>query len=275
MSNRRRTNRRSAKERRGILRVARAERRLAANVVEEEDWYLDAPDVKLPRIFGVVILLHILAVGGIFAFKMVDKASSHEVVITKARQNLESVVQEQKAIAAQVPTTGATDVAQARQPIPAPLRPDPSKRQHQILVGEKLTEIAAMYNVSPQALRAKNGIISDNGLYPGRFLDIPEVNEVVAPPAAQEATAVAAAAPAAAAVPVAKPVEKVAEKVVEKPAAKTDPSKAQSYVVKQGDTPWGIARQFNVPFNKLMSANGITNPQTLKIGQKLNIPAGN
>ncbi len=269
MSNRRRTNRRSAKERRGILRVARAERRLAANVVEEEDWYLDAPDVKLPRIFGVVILLHILAVGGIFAFKMVDKASSHEIVITKTRQNLESVVQEQKAIAAQVPATGAMDAAQARQPIPAPLRPDPSKRQHQILVGEKLTDIAAMYHISPQALRTKNGIISDNELYPGRFLDIPEVNEVVAKPVDQEATAVAAA------VPVAKPIEKVAEKAAEKPAAQPVPPKAQSYVVKQGDTPWGIARQFNVPFNKLMSANGITNPQTLKIGQKLSIPAGN
>ena len=80
MSNHRR-NRPTAKgARQGIMGKARARMKLSANVTEEQDWYLDTPDVRLTRIFTVVILLHVIAVGGIFAFKMVDKASDASAV---------------------------------------------------------------------------------------------------------------------------------------------------------------------------------------------------
>lgn len=250
MSNRRR-NRKTAKgERQGILGKNRAQMKLAAHITEEQDWYLDTPDVRLTRIFGVVILLHLVAVGGIFAFKMVDKASEASAVkISSARQEMESAVQEQRATAAQVPVTPVAE-APARPPVPAPLRPDPSKPQYQVQAGDTLPVIAQRLGVSPEALRAKNGILSDNELYPGRYLDLPVKGEQAAP----------AAAPAK---PVATPVAA--------PAA----SRPGEYTVKAGDTPWAIARQFNVPFNKLMSENGIKNASSLQIGQKLRIPASN
>ena len=53
------------------------------------------------------------------------------------------------------------------------------------------------------------------------------------------------------------------------------PTKSSSYQVKPGDTAWAIARKLNVPFNRLMSENGIKNPEALQIGQQLKIPAGN
>ncbi len=255
MSNRRR-NRRTAKgARQGILGKARAQMKLSANLTEEQDWYLDTPDVRLTRIFAVVVLLHAIAIGGILAFKMVDKASETTAVkISSARQEFEAVVQEARETAAQVPLTATVDAA-ARQATPAPLRPDPSKgRQHKFQAGDTLVEIATAYGVSPEALRAKNSILSDNELYPGRWLTIPGKDEL---------------APAAA-LTVATPVD--AGGAAESAPVTPRPS---VYEVKAGDTPWAIARQFNVPYNQLMSENRITNAQSLQIGQKLRIPAGN
>lgn len=262
MSNRRR-NRRTAKgARQGFLGRARAQMKLSANLTEEQDWYLDTPDVRLTRIFAVVILLHAIAVGGIFAFKMVDKASAtSSVKISSAHQEMEAAVQRARETAAQVPATPVAqpiNEAPARQAPPAPLRRDPAKGdQYKVQAGDTLPEIAKSLGVTPEALRAKNSIISDNELYPGRWLMIPGKGETVAPKAAPVATPVAEVAPAPAAAPA------------------TSPAKSSEYTVKAGDTPWAISRQFNVPFNKLMSANGISNAQSLQIGQKLRIPAGN
>ena len=260
MSNHRR-NRPTAKgARQGIMGKARARMKLSANVTEEQDWYLDTPDVRLTRIFTVVILLHVIAVGGIFAFKMVDKASDASAVkISTANRDYDSAVQEARETAAAVPVASPIVEAPARPPVPAPLRADPSKLQHKVVPGDTLPEIARQYGVSPEALRAKNSIRSDNELYHGRYIDIPGQNEPVAvakpmaPPVAQPV----AAAPTAPTVPTA-------------PAAT---SQASTYQVKAGDTPWAISRKFNIPFNTLMKENGISDAQSLQIGQTLRIPA--
>lgn len=262
MSNKRR-NRRTAKgPRTGILGKARAHTKLAANVTEEQDWYLDTPDVRLTRIFAVVILLHAIAVGGILAFKMVDKASeSSSVKISTAREQMETAVQKARETAAAVPVAAPAAAVPAEAPArpapAAPLRPDPAQgQQHKFQTGETIPEIAKLYGVTPEALREKNAIRSDNQIYPGRWLTIPTKGEAVAS-AKPAAPAPAAAAPVAA--------------ETKAPA----PARASEYVVKAGDTPWAIARQFNVPFNRLMSENGISNAGSLQIGQRLRIPAGN
>jgi LysM repeat protein len=233
---------------------ARARMKLSANVTEEQDWYLDTPDVRLTRIFTVVILLHVIAVGGIFAFKMVDKASDASAVkISTAHRDFDSAVQEARETAAAVPVATPIVEAPARPPVPAPLRPDPAKLQHKVVPGDSLPEIARQYGVTPEALRAKNSIRSDNELYHGRYLDIPGQNEPVAvaqPVAATSATPAAPAAPATAST-----------------------SQGSTYEVKPGDTPWAISRKFNIPFNTLMKENGISDAQSLQIGQKLRIPA--
>ncbi len=268
MSNKRR-NRRTAKGiRHGVMGKARAQMKLAANLTEEQDWYLDTPDVRLTRIFTVVLLLHLVAVGGILAFKMVDKASETSAIkISSAHRAPETAVQDSKVTATEVkavapPVSPQTEAPAIHAPA-APLRPDPAKGdQYKVQAGDNLTDIASNLGVSAAALRQKNSIISDNELYPGRWLTIPGKNEVQAAPAptapapvvAKEKAAVSAPAPAAQA---------------------SAPTVGSQYEVKPGDTAWAISRKFNVSYNQLMKVNGIANAATLQIGQKLRIPKSN
>lgn len=71
-----------------------------------------------------------------------------------------------------------------------------------------------------------------------------------------------------------------AREAVPSPAPATPPAQAtpepspepRTYVVKAGDTPAIIARQFGVSVEALMRANNITDPRALRVGQRLVIP---
>lgn len=246
MSNKRRNRRTAKTSRHGVMGKARARTRLSANVTEEQGWYLDSPDIRLTRIFTVVLLLHAVAIGGIIAFKMIDKASDVSgVTITSSKTGVRNAIQTRTEISNKV--TDAPAVAKP-QAVAAPLRADPAKgNQYRFQAGDHLPDIAKTLGVSVEALRQKNAIISDNELYPGRWLDIPTGNEIKA------------AAPA-------------AEKQAQAKPQPTAPA-VSSYEVKKGDTAWAIARKFNVSFGDLLKANGVQKPESLQIGQSLKIPA--
>lgn len=252
MSNQRRNRRTTKGPRYTAMGKAKARTRLAANVTEEHEWYLDTPDIRLTRIFTIVLLLHAVAFGGILAFKMVDKASANTAItISSARPSYESAVQDKKELAAAAP---AEDKARVRPP--APLRRDQAnENQYKVQAGDTLPEIASSLKVDTAALRNANSIISDNELYPGRWLKIPTAAEI----AAQAATA----SPEMTARP--------------KPAANTqDTSEASGqssvYEVRSGDTAWAIAQKLGVSYHDLMKVNGVDKPETLQIGQKLRVP---
>jgi len=269
MSNKRRNRRVAASSRRQQNGKARAKTVLAANVTEEHDWYLDEPDVRLTRIFVVVLLLHAVAFGGIMAFKMVDKASSNTAItITSSREAFEDAVSEERSVSAAAPSAadaeGAPAEAAARPRPPAPLRRDPdAENAYRVQAGESLPEIAEKMGVTPEALRQANAIRSDNELYPGRWLISPADAERLGRGEAAEEQAEAAANPPLVAEPVGAPAASESGDAA---------SGARVYEVVSGDTPWGIARKLNVSFNELMQLNGIDRPETLQIGQKLRVP---
>jgi LysM repeat protein len=49
---------------------------------------------------------------------------------------------------------------------------------------------------------------------------------------------------------------------------------AQDYVVTKGDTYYSIAKKFSIKMSDIKNANPTVNPARLKVGQKLQIPAG-
>jgi len=44
--------------------------RLPAHLTSEDDWKQDQPGVRLSRVFGVVLGIHIVAIGGLMAYEM-------------------------------------------------------------------------------------------------------------------------------------------------------------------------------------------------------------
>lgn len=52
------------------------------------------------------------------------------------------------------------------------------------------------------------------------------------------------------------------------------PGPGTTYVVKWGDTLYSIARRFGVTVNAIVAANGLTNPNFIRVGQVLIIPGG-
>jgi membrane-bound lytic murein transglycosylase D len=108
--------------------------------------------------------------------------------------------------------------------------------RHTVASGETLSEIAARYRVSADAIARRNGIVDRNRIRAGTVLAIP----------APGAPALASAAPAA--------------------------SGARSYQVRRGDTLYAIARRAGVDVAALASANGIANHDEIRIGQLLALP---
>ncbi|MEM7698075.1 MAG: LysM domain-containing protein [Verrucomicrobiota bacterium] len=267
----------------------KAQTRLAAEVTEEQDWYLDTPDVRLTKIFSVVLLLHAVAIAGILAFKMIDKASDRTAVtITTANRAIESAAEDQREVASEIsdPTPASIAVeapidAPAQSPrltgsdVAEPLRLDSNRTdQYRVVAGDTLTEIARDKGVSPDAIRSANNIISDNQLYPGRVLTIPNSNAPIGsePVAPASASASASLDPADASVVDDAPA-------LERPTpVSVDPTPAPevaapTHRVSSGETLWSISRRYNVSYQKLMQVNGITNPQALQVGQSLVVPS--
>lgn len=257
MSNRR--NRRSRRGRRkGAFGRALDKTKLAANVTEEAEWYLDVPDVRLTRIFSVVLILHVVAVGGILAFKMIDKAADGSALqFSSASKAPSEAVSEEKAVAARAGEDSSNEVP-AAVPADAPAQPAALKttsanptgkagngeNQYKVQVGDKLPDIASKLGVDAGELRRINAIRSDNELYPGRWLDLPGSK------AAAEASAAAA--------------------VKDAPAEAVD--RPSTYVIQSGDTAWGISQKLGVGVNELMRHNRIDKPETLQVGQTLKVP---
>lgn len=258
MSNQRRNRKTTKGPRYTAMGKAKARTKLAANVTEEHEWYLDTPDIRLTRIFTIVLLLHAVAFGGILAFKMVDKASANTAItISSARSTFESAVQEEKEVAAAVPASAEApkeDAARVRPP--APLRRDETaENQYKVQAGDTLPEIAAVLKIDVAVLRQANSIISDNELYPGRWLKVPTAAEIAA----------------------AKRVERPAQAkpAVSRPAPSAAPAAASTYEVRPGDTAWAIAQKLGVSYHDLMEMNGVSKPETLQIGQTLRVPGTN
>lgn len=121
---------------------------------------------------------------------------------------------------------------------------------HVVQAGETLRSIAALYGMSVDALAAQNNITDVNTIYVGQVLTI---NPGTAPTSTNAPSTSTPVPVVAAQAPAGEPTNVV-------------------YVVQSGDTLFRIAMRYGVSVNDLASANGITDPTVIYVGQQLIVP---
>lgn len=248
-----------------------------AGTYDKEDYETEEePNMKFSHALMVVLALHVIAVGGVFAFNSI-KAGQAAAAKTAAKEEAD------------------------RSPAPAIAQPKPSPtesviagwegRTHTVQAGDTLSRLASLYKTSVEAIEKENGITTYSMIRVGQVLKIPTTKAEVAKPATDPATAAAKQAflaaktdlpkpspaakaesskPLAAAAPSAKPVtQQAAPKKEETPPQTAD---GDTYVVAKGDNPYSIARKLHVNYNELIAINEIKDPTRVQIGQKLKIP---
>jgi LysM repeat protein len=237
---------------------------------EEEDYGgEDEPNMKFSHAVIVVLVLHVIAVGGIFAFNSIKARQTTEAKVAPKSAPAATTAAAAAAVAAPE-TTAAATTAPAK--APAAEKGETTKtaggKTHTIQAGDTLTRVASLYSVKIEDLEKENEITSYTMLRVGQVLKIPTGSKA----ADSKPTAVTpkTAAPA---------VEK-APAVAKAPATTTATDTpgahgtvtGDTYVVVKGDNPVSIAKKLHVSYNDLLSVNDIKDATKIQIGQKLKIP---
>ncbi|MFZ4682182.1 MAG: LysM peptidoglycan-binding domain-containing protein [Terrimicrobiaceae bacterium] len=265
----------------------RARAATAEEVYEEEDYEeSEEPNMKFSHALIVVLALHLVAVGGVFAFNWM-----------KAKQTAESKAPKAAALASSAPVEKTAPESAPAAPKPATIEGWQGK-VHTVAAGDTLTRIAAQYGTTIEALEKENGITTYSMIRVGQGLKIPgsekspataKTETAPAKPAASSSSAAmkqafiatktetAAVKPTATVVkPAAATIAAVPKTQTTEPAAKPTPAPVpatgDTYVVASGDNPYTIAKKLHVSYNELITLNGITDPTKIQIGQKLKVP---
>lgn len=262
------------------------------------------PNMRFSHALIVVLVLHVLAVGGVFAFNSLK--ARH---LAPDRAKPAATAQAPAADAAKKASASAHEVSVpaggAQTKTAAKSQAEPEIASYTVVAGDTLKRIAATHKTSIEAIEQANSISSTATLRVGQALRIPvksaapkpdnaalKVAEPKAPAAPAKAAETRPSAttkapdpktPATPKVSDAKPAASPAPKPVEaKPAPKpaAEPAKAdakpassdKTYTVAKGDNPYSIAKKLKVGYNDLLKANDIKDPTKLQIGQVLIVP---
>lgn len=232
-----------------------------------DDYDAEEPTTKLSSAFIVVLILHVVAVAGIYAFNSI-KASrrDHEAMMSAMSATAPAAPAPAKPAAAKAPAkidpagapahapvpAAAARSAEAPAPVPALAANKTTTSDHYVIkAGDNLTKIAFAYKITPAELMEANHLKDATKLQPGQSLAIP--------------------APKAAAKPVVTDAHKAeaTPRQADVPPTKTTPG---FYTVKKGDTATSIAKGFGLTAEELLKVNRITDPKKLQLGQTLKVP---
>jgi LysM repeat protein len=232
-------------------KVLKATARTARPAIDDYD--AEEPTTKLSSAFIVVLILHVVAVGGIYAFnsikasrrgreepaKSVDAAASTVTKTASTEAPASAALAANATPARKVETTASAAIA---------ANTKPAGRTYEVKAGDNLTKIAFAFNAPSADIMTANQLKEGALLRPGQVLTIP-----------------AAKTPA-------KPVIETAKttpKVTDIPPTKTTPG---LYTVKKGDTLTSIARSFGLTPAELTKVNKVIDPKKLQLGQVLKVP---
>lgn len=242
--------RKPAKPRPQKLRAATAARRMSPAIDDDQD---DEPTTRLSSAFFVVLILHLVAVGGIWAFNSIkahrrgiEPAASVSAKKAAAQPAADAKPQAAPASAAPAPVDAKPPAVLARQIAPAPAAPGSVNFYH-VKANDTLGKIAVSQDVTVAGIQSVNNAKDIAILRPGQIINIPGK----------------------------KTAETPATNAVQKKSEST-PAKAsaeRSYTVKKGDTATSIAKHFGVTADELLSANKVKDAKKLQLGQTLKVPA--
>lgn len=209
---------------------------------------------RLSGAFLVVLLLHIIAVVGVFAFARIKESRIRNTAPDKPVQTTAKAVAAKPAAAKASAPTPAAVIAAATPPQAAPREAvkTPSSSTHNIHIvkdGETLSKIAFAYSTGVPDFVSTNKLKNPSDIHPGQALTIPSGKQ------AQKAFGATEGKPAPAAV------------------QKTTPTTAKTYVVRKGDTPMKIAREHGCTYEDLMKVNNVKDPKKIQTGQELRLPS--
>ena len=209
--------------------------------------------MKVSKVVLIVVVLHVLVIGGIFVFEGCSRAKAPEMAATSPADEgaTNAAALPADATASALPPAlpapaSLTPVASAPAPL-APVAPAPAARTYVVKKGETLLKIAKAEHVKLSELASANKLTKTAALKVGQKLTVPVKAEA-------PVTAVASVAAPTAPTPAASAVG------------------GNSYTVKSGDSLWKIAKANNVSVSALKQANNLTG-DALKVNQKLTIPA--
>jgi LysM repeat protein len=245
--------------------VARSRR---APIVEEEDFLEEPePNMKLSHAFVVVLVLHVIAVAGVFAFNSI-KTRQADIISPIANEPAATAETTAASTASASAPEAAEPSASAGASLPEQVSSAtpavPAGKTHELQPGETLTKVAKTYGISVADLQSANNIEDPKTIRAGSVLMIPGGSE----PTAKNDTAPR---PLTNAPVTVAPVEKSTSPAPVTTGGVKDSGK--TYVVVKGDNPVKIAKRLKVPYAALMAINGNPDPTHLQIGQKLKIPA--
>lgn len=238
--------------------------------------------MRILKIFGIVVGIHVMAVMLIFANPGCSTQTRStpvpsDTVVKSPAGGLPSGAVTEVTPAAPVPVTGDapairfnptrpnTPVASAL--VASPVEDVTPAKTYTVGNGDNLWTLSKKHNVSVGDLAAANNLKVTSVLHPGQKLIIPGKSPTPKTAAVKTET-VAPSAPASAAITT--PATASATPAAVKPAATTGATK---HLVKSGEALSVIARQYGVRQADLMQANNITDPKKIRAGMELVIPA--
>ena len=199
----------------------------------EEEYYEAEPNMKLSHAFMVVLILHVVAVGGIYAFNHIKVNKNPDLIA-----NLSGRFAKATGVASS--TVAAAPVVPA--PPAPPQRPPGDADEPLPMIGSDVPVAATAASVAttkPVAPLAASSAVA------------PAVTQTSPPKAAVASKAAPKAAPVVA----------------------TTAAAAGTYKVEKGDNPYKIAKKLGVTSQDLLKVNSIEDPTKLQIGQVLKVPA--
>ena len=134
--------------------------RLAASATAQDDWDDEVPQVRVSRAFVVMLLLHLVAIGGLFAFHMWGEDKENPPAPAASAAAAPAPVTTVPLAAAETPLPGT----EAPRAIPMPTDADapaaapavPSPNSHRLLKGETRELLAARFGITSEKLTAAN-----------------------------------------------------------------------------------------------------------------------